>query len=122
MTGEHVKNCPHCGASLERPVEKPGFSLDWRRSALDKRVAGVCGGLAKEFGIPAALLRLSFVLATLLAGGAGLVIYAALWVIMAVEPTGGSYHHEHGSQVRAPEPTRTVGENASESPPGNTPA
>lgn len=76
--------CPHCGKAPDAAT-KERFSLDWRRATDDKRIAGVCGGLAREFDFPAALLRLGFVLATIFAGGVGLVIYAALWVIMAPE-------------------------------------
>lgn len=81
--------CPHCGKA-PGDAAKERFSLDWRRSSDDKRIAGVCGGLAREFEFPAALLRLGFVLATLFAGGVGLVIYAALWVIMAPDRPMGS--------------------------------
>ncbi len=94
----HASACPHCGAKKSPPTER--FSLDWRRTDDDKRIAGVCGGLAREFGIPAALLRLGFVLATIFAGGVGLVIYAALWVIMAPDRSMGRgvMHHEQGHE------------------------
>lgn len=101
--------CPHCGADTG-PRPRPGLSLDWRRSTYDRRIAGVCGGLAQEFGIPAALLRLGFVLATLFAGGVGLVIYAALWVIMAPDV------HERGVVHRHGDPNGPSGDLPAESP------
>lgn len=44
-------------------------------------VAGVCGGIADYFSIDPTIVRLAFVLATL-AGGAGLVAYIVLAIVM----------------------------------------
>ena len=54
------------------------------RSSSDKMVAGVCGGLAKYFGIDTAIARLLMVLFAL-AGGPGIVAYVILWVIMPLD-------------------------------------
>lgn len=51
------------------------------RSITDKKVAGVCGGLAEYFNVDSTLVRLIFVLATLM-GGPGLLLYIVLWVVM----------------------------------------
>jgi phage shock protein C len=51
------------------------------RSHDDAWIAGVCGGLAERFGVPANVVRLLFVLSCLLPGPQ-VVIYLALWVIM----------------------------------------
>ena len=56
-----------------------------RRSVANRAIAGVCGGLALQFGVPTAVVRLAFVLMTLFAGGIGLVIYAVLWVVMPID-------------------------------------
>ena len=48
-------------------------------------IAGVCGGLALQLGVPTAVVRLAFALMTLFAGGIGLVIYAVLWVVMPLD-------------------------------------
>ena len=55
------------------------------RSATDIRLAGVCGGLGEYLGIDSTVIRLSFVLLTVL-GGHGLLLYLILWLIMPVEP------------------------------------
>ena len=54
------------------------------RSVDDRWVAGVCGGLGEHFGIDPTLIRVIFVLATLLFSAVvgGLVLYAILWVLM----------------------------------------
>ncbi len=49
------------------------------RSATDKAIAGVCGGLAHYFNIDPALVRLAFVVFAL-AGGASVLLYIVLWI------------------------------------------
>lgn len=51
------------------------------RSRRDRKIAGVCGGLAEYSGIDATIIRVLFVVLAL-AGGPGLLIYLALWVIL----------------------------------------
>jgi phage shock protein PspC (stress-responsive transcriptional regulator) len=50
------------------------------RSRTDKKLAGVCGGLANYTGIDATVLRIIFVLATLLTLG----IFASLYFVLVV--------------------------------------
>ena len=49
------------------------------RSDRDRVLAGVCGGLAGRLGVDPTLVRLVFALLAL-AGGAGILLYLALWV------------------------------------------
>jgi phage shock protein C len=55
------------------------------RSRTDRKLAGVCGGLAQYFNIDAILMRVLFVVLALL-GGPGLVIYLVLWIVVPEEP------------------------------------
>jgi phage shock protein PspC (stress-responsive transcriptional regulator)/two-component sensor histidine kinase len=57
------------------------------RSADDRWVAGICGGLAGHFGQPAWLFRVLFLVTSLL-GGAGIVAYALLWLFLPLQPPG----------------------------------
>ena len=57
-------------------------ALPFERSDDDRVVAGVCGGLAATLGVDATLVRLAFALLAL-AGGAGILLYFALWVYAA---------------------------------------
>jgi signal transduction histidine kinase len=52
------------------------------RSAGDRVVAGVCGGIASALGVDATLVRLVFALLAL-AGGAGILLYLAAWAATA---------------------------------------
>ena len=55
------------------------------RSRTDRKIAGVCGGLAKYFGMDATMIRVLFVVLAVL-GGSGLAIYLAMWIIVPNEP------------------------------------
>ena len=53
------------------------------RSADDRMLAGVAGGLAEYLDIDAVLIRILFVIIALLGGGfTGILIYVVLWIIM----------------------------------------
>ncbi len=51
------------------------------RSTTDRKIAGVCGGLAEHFSLDSNLVRLIGI-ASIFAGGAGLFVYAVAWVIV----------------------------------------
>ncbi len=55
-----------------------------RRSINDRMVAGVAGGVAGWLGIDAQLVRIGFVVATL-AGGLGVPLYLAAWLLVPEE-------------------------------------
>ena len=59
------------------------------RSRTDRKLAGVCGGLARYFNTDATLVRVLVVLLAVL-GGSGLVIYLAMWIIVPEEPQGAA--------------------------------
>jgi signal transduction histidine kinase len=52
--------------------------LPFERSGHDRVIAGVCGGIASTLGVDATLVRLVFALLSI-AGGAGILLYFALW-------------------------------------------
>jgi len=58
-----------------------------QRSRTEKMIGGVCGGLAEYFNIDPTIVRILWVLITLL-GGAGLLLYIILWVIMPLQSPG----------------------------------
>ena len=53
------------------------------RSETDKMFAGVCGGLARYFGVDSTIVRLVFVLAVL--SGVSPFVYLLLWLVMPSE-------------------------------------
>ncbi|MBD8987425.1 MAG: PspC domain-containing protein [Clostridiales bacterium] len=55
------------------------------KSSTDKKLAGVCGGLAEYFNIDSTLVRLGWVVFGLL-GGSGLLAYIIAAIIMPDRP------------------------------------
>ncbi len=49
-------------------------------STTDKKIAGVCGGLAEYFGVDSLLVRIGFFALAWFAGG-GLLLYLLLWIL-----------------------------------------
>jgi phage shock protein C len=55
------------------------------RSRSNRVLAGVCGGLAEYFSVDVTLVRVAFVVLTVL-GGAGPLIYLAMWIVVPSQP------------------------------------
>jgi phage shock protein C len=58
------------------------------RSQTNKRIAGVCGGIADYFDIDPTLVRVAFVVAALV-GGPGILLYVILWIVLPKGAEGG---------------------------------
>jgi phage shock protein C len=54
------------------------------RSRSDRKIAGVCGGIAEHFDIDPVLVRVLAVI-LLLCGSAGLLAYIILWILVPEE-------------------------------------
>jgi len=76
-----MTSAPFPTPSPDQPTARPQL----RRSGTEKMLGGVCGGLAEYSGIDPVLWRVGFVGLTV-AGGAGIVVYLLLWVLM--DPPG----------------------------------
>jgi phage shock protein C len=84
-----------------------------RRSRRDRVFFGVCGGIAEYFNVDPVLVRVAFVLVTL-AGGAGVLAYIVLAIVMPDSepvPTGGEEHPFLTEGTTRPSPV--AGRNAS---------
>ena len=55
------------------------------RSRSDRKIAGVCGGLAAYLGIDPVIPRLIWVVLAL-AAGAGFLAYLIAWLVIPIEP------------------------------------
>ena len=51
------------------------------RSTTDRKLNGVCGGIAEYFEVDSTLVRLAFILLSL-AGGPGILLYIVMWAIV----------------------------------------
>ena len=57
------------------------------KSDTDKKLEGVCGGIAEYFGVDSTLIRLAWVVFTM-CGGSGLLGYIIAAVVMPKKPDG----------------------------------
>jgi phage shock protein PspC (stress-responsive transcriptional regulator) len=75
----------HASSSPRQDAAREGWSPrdngPLRRSIPDRRIAGVAGGLGRHLDIDPTILRVLFVVLCFF-GGAGLLLYAALWVLV----------------------------------------
>lgn len=60
------------------------------RKSLDKKIAGVCGGIAEYFNLDPTLVRIAFVIGTIITQGTFLVAYILLAFIMSPPDSQGS--------------------------------
>jgi phage shock protein PspC (stress-responsive transcriptional regulator) len=55
------------------------------RSSTDKKLGGVCAGLADYLDMDVTLIRVLWVL-VVLCGGAGILLYLILWLVLPLAP------------------------------------
>lgn len=61
----------------------PNVSRPLRRSRTDRQIAGVMGGLARYFGMDPTLLRVIYVVGSIVSAAfPGLLVYALLWFLI----------------------------------------
>jgi phage shock protein C len=90
------KFCYNCGAQQTVggavPGASPAYTASKRlmRSSTDKKIGGVCGGLAEYFDMDPTLVRVIWLLAIFFAG-TGFLVYIILWVVLPVAPAAAVY-------------------------------
>ncbi|TNC34370.1 PspC domain-containing protein [Mumia zhuanghuii] len=52
------------------------------RTSSDQWIAGVCGGIARYLGVDPTVVRLAFVVLTVLGLGSMVVVYLVAWLLM----------------------------------------
>jgi phage shock protein PspC (stress-responsive transcriptional regulator) len=88
------KFCYNCGARLSADAPPhPAYSAmpakRLMRSSRDKKLGGVCAGLADYFDLDPTIVRVVWLLAIFL-GGTGILAYLVLWIVLPLAPATGS--------------------------------
>jgi phage shock protein C len=84
--------CYNCGAK-QSEATAPAFApaangrRKLMRSSTDKKIGGVCAGLADYLDIDPTIVRVVWLLAVLCAG-TGFFAYLVLWIVLPLAPTG----------------------------------
>ena len=61
------------------------------RSVRDRKLGGVCGGLAEYFDIDPTIVRLAWAFVSLVSVGVGVLAYFVAWIIIP-EDNGGNFN------------------------------
>ncbi len=78
--------CQYCGVrQTGAPVYVTEPRRRFERSRYDKKIAGVCAGVARYLDLDPTLVRVVWLLCFLLAG-CGFLAYVICWIIMPLEP------------------------------------
>ncbi len=81
--------CYYCGArQAAAPQAAPAVRKRLMRSATDTKIAGVCGGLGEYLDVDPTIVRLVWVVLSVVPGGivGGIVVYLLAWIIMPKAP------------------------------------
>lgn len=81
--------CPQCGTSTgkETFVSNTGKPLKaLSRPRDDKKIAGVCSGIARYLGIDVTLVRILFVVLAIWPPAVTLIAYIVCWIVMPQDP------------------------------------
>jgi len=81
--------CYQCGTAtattgVASPTGKPGLRLT--RPMAEKKIAGVCAGIARYFGIDVTLVRIIMVCLAFWPPSVGLILYIVCWIVMPRDP------------------------------------
>jgi phage shock protein C len=78
--------CYECGTPTGRQTPRTDIQTRLMRSRVDKKIAGVCGGMGKYLNMDPTLMRVLWLLLLFALPPAGLIGYIAAWIVMPQEP------------------------------------
>ena len=97
---EDAAFCHYCGASQQPAAPRAAQRAPLRRSQLDRQLAGVCGGIARYLSVDPVLVRVAWVVLSIVPGTIflGVLAYLVAWLIVPdAEP--GSEDVDVGAHV-----------------------
>ena len=97
------------GASLKSSLSELRQRIPLKRARRDKILLGVCGGLAKQTGVDANVLRLIWAAFSIFSGGAGALIYALVGFTLPEEEVAyGSGNSSEAQSIKVVDSSITV--------------
>jgi len=87
-TEERARFCAQCGTATGRGVQQLPSTVYNRlsRPRDERKLAGVCAGVARYLGVDVTLVRILFVVLALWPVGVGLILYIVCWFAMPNDP------------------------------------
>jgi phage shock protein C len=77
--------CYLCGAKQGAQAYQPAARPRLERSSTDKKIGGVCAGIANFFDLDVTLVRFLWLVAVLF-GGTGFLAYLIAWIVIPLAP------------------------------------
>jgi phage shock protein C len=86
--GDRARFCAQCGTPTGRGVQQEPSTVFNRlsRPREDRKVAGVCAGVARYMGVDVTLVRVVTVALAIWPLGVGLILYIVCWAVMPNDP------------------------------------
>jgi len=83
-------HCAYCGRRVGAPPPRPSL----RRLRSDRKIAGVCSGMAEYLDVDATIVRLVWLLLAIFTG-VGFIAYLIAWIVMPQEEMLAPMAHAH---------------------------
>ncbi len=85
--GAEARFCSACGAPASAAAWQSGPSMSRLvRPRTGRVIAGVCAGIAQQYGWELVWVRVVAVLLAVFSSGAGIVAYIVFWIVMPEQP------------------------------------
>ena len=79
---DDAQHCAYCGKRVGAVAARKKLI----RPRVGRKIAGVCLGFSEYFDLDVSLMRVVWLLAAVLSGGAGVIAYVIAWIVMPGEP------------------------------------
>jgi len=86
---DEARYCSVCGTArppIRPPNEESRDRLQLSRVRAGKKLAGVCGGVARYFDMDVTLVRIVWILVTIFPPLPGVIAYIVCWIVMPQDP------------------------------------
>jgi phage shock protein C len=83
---ENFRFCSECGAPISQSTSAVRPLRALRRPHVDRKIAGVCAGLANYMDVDVTLVRIIVLCLIFWPPGIGLILYVVCWIVMPQEP------------------------------------